>query len=265
MTCRTKCWPASTTYAIRSPSGAQAIATTFPPAGCDQALRPSGAIAINELPMPAATKSACGDSATALTGSPCRRKPPFVTIWRRPSTIAAMPFAPIGSVSCAAAGRGLAFAPRLTCSAPAAARAPAAITSRTTTAANARTAVRRPRRGGATGCRERSARCSASSPAPGSGSGASANIASSRRSTSLDMLDLQRLTQLLEGAGEPGIDGADRKVERFCDLLRRHADPVAEDDHDAPLELELGHGGEQAPVSCRMRRCKIRRVRQLLV
>src|SRR6478609_4025098 len=181
-----------------------------------------------------------------------------------PLTIAATPFAPCGSLSSGAGG--FAFVPRLTCSAPAAAREPAAITSRTTTAAKARTAARSPRRGAATGWTARNARCRAFSPAPGSGSGAAASIPSSRRSSSLDMLDLlQRLAQLLERASEARVDGPDRKIERFGDLLQRHADSVAQDDDDAPLEGEIGHRGEKAPVSRGMGRRRVGRVGQLLV
>ena len=121
--------------------------------------------------------------------------------------------------------------------------------------------MRSPRRGAATGCSACSARCSASSPAPGSGSGASENIASSRRSTSLDMLDLQ----LLECAREAGVDRPHREIERSGDLLRRHPDPVAEDDDNAPLERQLDDGREQAAVSRCVSRREVRRVGQLLV
>src|SRR3954454_2767094 len=265
MTCKTKRCPAWTMYAIRKPSGAQAIATTLPSAGWDQARRPSGAIATRELPMPAATYSARGDNAAALTVCPSRPKPSLVTTESRPSTIAATPFAPCGSTSCVATGCGFDFAPKLTCSAPAAASEPAAITSRTTAAANARTAARSPRLGAATGRSARSDRCNASSRAPGSGSGASASTPSSRRSSSLDMLDLQRLAQLLERPCEAGVDRPHREIECSGDLLRRHPDPVAEDDDHAALERKLDHRREKAAVSGRMCGCEVRRVGQLLV
>src|SRR5579884_439513 len=247
-------------------SGAQATATTLPPAGCVHASRPLGAIATSDRPIPTATYTACGESAAAEARA-CSRSPPAVTSESRPPTTAAMPSAPFRSVSGFASGRGLGFGfvPKLTWRAPAAPSEPAAITSRTTAAAKARTAARRPRRGGAAGWSARRARCSASSPAPASGSGAPASIASSRRSSSLDMLDLQRLAQLLEGAREAGVDGSHGEIERARDLLRRHAHPVAQDDDDAPLERQLGHGAEQATVSRRVGRSKVGHVRQLFV
>ena len=79
------------------------------------------------------------------------------------------------------------------------------------------------------------------------------------------MLDLQRLAQLLERAREAGVDGPHREIERLGDLLRRHPDPVAQDDDNAPLERKLGHRGEQAAVSGRMSGRDVRRVGQLLV
>jgi hypothetical protein len=70
---------------------------------------------------------------------------------------------------------------------------------------------------------------------------------------------------LLEGPREPRVDRADREIERFGDLLRRHADPVAQDDHDAPLEGQLGNRREKAAVAGRVRRADVRELRQLLV
>ena len=79
------------------------------------------------------------------------------------------------------------------------------------------------------------------------------------------MLDLQGLAQLLESARKPGVDRADRELERTGDLLRRHAHPVAQDDHHAALEREIGHRREQAPITDRVGGCGVGKIRKLLV
>ena len=78
------------------------------------------------------------------------------------------------------------------------------------------------------------------------------------------MLHLQRLSELLERACEPGVDRSDWESEGVGDLLRRHPDSVAEHDDDAPLEREPGDGGEEAAVARRVERPDVGQVGQFL-